>query len=225
MPPLIAPLYGGKDAYAFLGMLIGRGDIEAQTWLQQQFGTLYGPDELTWRKAVQRGFQPGTSFGKAGALGSAAAPAFDSANAAAWAAGQPLEAVFRADSTLYDGRFANLGWLQELPDAMGDLPTHDWMVCIEVLEELARAGEAEARCAQLEAASDALADALPGLWLLFCGPESLPLLEAQLAKAEQQEQAARDQQALLVDLLAGQGQIRTFLAELSRAARATGVYK
>lgn len=52
---------------------------------------------------------------------------------------------------------------------------------------------------------------------------SLPLLETQLAKAEQQEQAARDQQALLVDLLAGQGQIRTFLAELSRAARATGV--
>jgi type IV pilus assembly protein PilO len=52
---------------------------------------------------------------------------------------------------------------------------------------------------------------------------SLPLLETQLAKAEQQEQAARDQQALLVELLAGQGQIRTFLAELSRAARATGV--
>ena len=35
---------------------------------------------------------------------------------------------------------ADLG--QELPEAMGDLPTHDWMVCIEGLEELARAGEA-----------------------------------------------------------------------------------
>jgi type IV pilus assembly protein PilO len=52
---------------------------------------------------------------------------------------------------------------------------------------------------------------------------SLPLLEQQLAKAEQQERTAQEQQSLLVDLLAGQGQIRTFLAELSRAARATGV--
>lgn len=52
---------------------------------------------------------------------------------------------------------------------------------------------------------------------------SLPLLEQQLAKAEQQERTAQEQQALLVDLLAGQGQIRTFLAELSRAALATGV--
>ena len=120
--PLIAPLYGGKDAYAFLGMLIGRGDIDAQAWLQQQFGTLYGPDELTWRKAVQRGFQPGTSFAKSGeAAVIAPAPAFDSANAAAWAAGESLEAVFRIDSTLYDGRFANLGWLQELPDPMTKL--------------------------------------------------------------------------------------------------------
>jgi len=26
-----------------------------------------------------------------------------------------LEIVFRPDPTIYDGRFANLGWLQELP--------------------------------------------------------------------------------------------------------------
>src|SRR5438477_9666079 len=30
-------------------------------------------------------------------------------------AGSSLEVVFRPDPTLYDGRFANNGWLQELP--------------------------------------------------------------------------------------------------------------
>jgi len=52
---------------------------------------------------------------------------------------------------------------------------------------------------------------------------SLPLLEGQLAKAEEQERSMQEQQALLVKLLAGKGQIQTFLAQLSRIAVATGV--
>jgi type IV pilus assembly protein PilO len=51
----------------------------------------------------------------------------------------------------------------------------------------------------------------------------LPLLEGQLAKAEEQERSMQEQQALLVKLLAGKGQIQTFLAQLSRIAVATGV--
>lgn len=120
--PLIAPLYGGHDAYAFLGMLIGRGEIDAQSWIKQQFGASYGPDELTWRTAVQRGFQPGTSFARAGVLpANQPAVAFDGAAAAAWQSGDDLEVGFRVDATLYDGRFANMGWLQELPDPMTKL--------------------------------------------------------------------------------------------------------
>jgi type IV pilus assembly protein PilO len=52
---------------------------------------------------------------------------------------------------------------------------------------------------------------------------TLPLLEGQLAKAEEQERSMQEQQALLVKLLAGKGQIQTFLAQLSRIAMATGV--
>lgn len=52
---------------------------------------------------------------------------------------------------------------------------------------------------------------------------TLPLLEGQLAKAEEQERSMQEQQALLVKLLAGKGQIQTFLAQLSRIAVATGV--
>jgi MoCo/4Fe-4S cofactor protein with predicted Tat translocation signal len=120
--PLIAPLYNGQDACGFLGMLIGRGEIEAQSWIRQQFGATFGPDELTWRTAVQRGFQPGTSFSRSRETAVIApAPRFDAAAAKVWAKGDALEAVFRIDTTLYDGRFANLGWLQELPDPMTKL--------------------------------------------------------------------------------------------------------
>lgn len=120
--PLIAPLYDGVDAYAFLGMLIGRGQVDAQSWIRQEFTRAYGPDELTWRKAVQRGFHPGTSLVRAeGPAGNAPALAVDAGTLAAWQEGQPLEVNFRADATLYDGRYANLGWLQELPDPMTKL--------------------------------------------------------------------------------------------------------
>jgi len=52
---------------------------------------------------------------------------------------------------------------------------------------------------------------------------SLPLLERQLAKSQDQERAAKSQRALLVSLLAGQREINTFLAQLSRLAVANGV--
>ena len=53
--------------------------------------------------------------------GSAAAPKAVSANVAlppAAAAGTGLEIIFRRDATIYDGRFANNGWLQETPKPM-----------------------------------------------------------------------------------------------------------
>ena len=53
--------------------------------------------------------------------------------------------------------------------------------------------------------------------------DSLPLLEAQLKQSDQSLNRAKRQQALLVDLVAGRGQIQTFLAQLSRIAAASGV--
>ena len=53
--------------------------------------------------------------------------------------------------------------------------------------------------------------------------DTLPLLEAQLKQSDQALSEAMQQQALLVDLLAGRGQIQTFLAQLSRISSASGV--
>ena len=53
--------------------------------------------------------------------------------------------------------------------------------------------------------------------------QNLPILRQQLLKAEQEQQRLLDQQSMLVDLIAGQDRIATFLALLEQEATATGV--
>jgi Fe-S-cluster-containing dehydrogenase component len=67
--------------------------------------------EKNWRKWLHDGFIAGTAF-----TPSAAAIAADVATRlTASAAIDGVEINFRRDETIYDGRFANNGWLQELP--------------------------------------------------------------------------------------------------------------
>lgn len=53
--------------------------------------------------------------------------------------------------------------------------------------------------------------------------DTLPVLEAQLKHSDQALEEVMQQQALLVNLVAGRGQIQTFLAQLSRISAASGV--
>ena len=53
--------------------------------------------------------------------------------------------------------------------------------------------------------------------------DTLPLLEAQLKQSDKTLGDVMQQQALLVDLVAGRGQIQTFLAQLSRISVVCGV--
>ena len=53
--------------------------------------------------------------------------------------------------------------------------------------------------------------------------QSLPLIEARVKQEQQKLVAAEQQQDLVVNLVAGRGQIKTFLAQLSRTATETGV--
>ena len=71
--------------------------------------------ERTWRRWLHDGFIPGTAF-TAGAV-TAAAPGAP-AHLAHPVRPSPIAGIevnFRRDPTIYDGRFANNGWLQELP--------------------------------------------------------------------------------------------------------------
>ena len=52
---------------------------------------------------------------------------------------------------------------------------------------------------------------------------SLPTLKLQRTKTDGELEKAQQQQSLLVELVAGRGEIKTFLAQLSRVSQATGI--
>ncbi|BBL75808.1 4Fe-4S dicluster domain-containing protein [Methylomagnum ishizawai] len=112
--PLIAPLYGGHSAHELMGLLSGRpglADYEAVRghWRDRQAG----PDfEDFWRGALRAGVVPATA---SAVLDLALRPDFTDDLAPPSIPPAGLEIRFRPDPHLYDGRYANNGWLQELP--------------------------------------------------------------------------------------------------------------
>ena len=121
--PLIEPLYDGKSAHellsAFLDETPRKGyDVVKESWRAAR--PAEADFEAFWRKALHDGFVPGT----AGATKVFPVRLSEVAAAlAAAAASKPsdLEVVFRPDPSLLDGRFANNGWLQELPKPLSKL--------------------------------------------------------------------------------------------------------
>jgi len=69
--------------------------------------------ERTWRRWLHDGYIAGTAFSGTGRTGATGATSATSATGATPITG--FEVNFRRDPTIYDGRFANNGWLQELP--------------------------------------------------------------------------------------------------------------
>src|SRR5215471_11999939 len=72
--------------------------------------------ESWWRKCLHDGFIPNTALQtKTASLKSDLANSIQTAATAQTPAPNTVEIVFRPDPSIYDGRFANNGWLQELP--------------------------------------------------------------------------------------------------------------
>jgi molybdopterin-containing oxidoreductase family iron-sulfur binding subunit len=112
--PLIQPLYSGRSGYQLLQMLTEQPELSAHDivkgyWATQHTGTDF---EAWWRRAIHDGIVPETAAAlrtptiRGGALATPAQPRRLEGK---------LEVIFRPDPTIYDGRFANNGWLQELP--------------------------------------------------------------------------------------------------------------
>ena len=136
--PQIQPLYGGKSAHENITTLSDRQerngyDVVREYWMAGGAGKAGGTTspaqpaspaptaaeafEKTWRKWLHDGFIAGTAFTPVtpAIAGGAASPA------TAAQAADGVEVNFRRDPTIYDGRFANNGWLQELPKPMTKL--------------------------------------------------------------------------------------------------------
>jgi len=112
--PLIQPLYGGRSAHDVLTVFTGRPERTAydavrEYWQSQPQAS--GQDfEAFWRKALHDGVIPGTAAAEVSVSAGGAIPAPAGGDRA-----DGLEVSFAADPTVYDGRFANNPWLQELP--------------------------------------------------------------------------------------------------------------
>ncbi|MDO8677320.1 MAG: TAT-variant-translocated molybdopterin oxidoreductase [Acidobacteriota bacterium] len=121
--PLIQPLYGGKSAHEVIATLSDRPerngyDVVREFWsAQPQGSTDAAVFEKTWRKWLHDGLIVGSAF-------TPVTPAVAGDAASRTTAAQAADGVevnFRRDPTIYDGRFANNGWLQELPKPMTKL--------------------------------------------------------------------------------------------------------
>jgi molybdopterin-containing oxidoreductase family iron-sulfur binding subunit len=78
-----------------------------------------GDFETGWRKALHDGWIDGTAFDKTAKAGGASAGS--SFKVSAPSSKDSIEIIFRPDPTVYDGRWANVGWLQELPKPVTNL--------------------------------------------------------------------------------------------------------
>jgi MoCo/4Fe-4S cofactor protein with predicted Tat translocation signal len=124
--PLILPLFGGRSAVEVLGLMVGGKDrpgyeIVQETWKQ----TLGEADfEKKWNRVLHDGLLSGSELPEV-VPGSGAQPLASLAGALAKGGGSAgaggLEVVFVPSPSLHDGRFANDGWLQELPDPLTKL--------------------------------------------------------------------------------------------------------
>lgn len=116
--PLIEPLYDGKSAHEILAAVLGwsavkSGEVVKAAWQKRH------PDgfEAFWRRALHDGVVAGTALAPKSLVPRKDVPA---STAAAPPAGV-FELVLRPDPGIFDGRFANSGWLQEMPKPLTKL--------------------------------------------------------------------------------------------------------
>ncbi len=120
--PLILPLYNGKShieiLQAFLKDPVKSGhDIVRDLWRARGLAGTPGADfEKKWRRALHDGVVPGTEA-PAKKVALRPLPAQEEKNPDSLG----TEIVFRPDPGIYDGQFANNGWLQELPKPLTKL--------------------------------------------------------------------------------------------------------
>ena len=114
--PLVEPLYGSISAHQLLDAFVqlparSAYELVRATWRQSNPSNTF---EAQWRSLLSAGATPG--------VGGELTPPRDASGAAAPSAApsvmpteKHLEILFRPDPSVLDGRYANNGWLQELP--------------------------------------------------------------------------------------------------------------
>jgi MoCo/4Fe-4S cofactor protein with predicted Tat translocation signal len=116
--PLIAPLYSSKSTHEFLSAIAGQPDLSGYTIVREAWKKRLGDAEYErrWNRTIHDGLladsasKPRTVEWK-----------FHAASAKSPSPARGMELTFAGDPTIGDGRWANNGWLQELPKPLTKL--------------------------------------------------------------------------------------------------------
>ncbi len=113
--PLIAPLYAGRSLHELVALLAGSEPTTDYERVRAHWRGVAGADgfEALWSRALHEGVVPDTAFATRQPT-VAVQPLADAGHEDGGEAGA-LELAFAPDASVWDGRFANNGWLQELP--------------------------------------------------------------------------------------------------------------
>jgi molybdopterin-containing oxidoreductase family iron-sulfur binding subunit len=117
--PLIEPLYHSRSAYELLDLLLSAEPRSGHDIVQAYWSAHHGEEGFAafWQTSLHDGFVAGSAL-PARSVTVLPEAAIQPPEAPAT---EGLEINFRPDPTLWDGRYANNGWLQELPKPLTKL--------------------------------------------------------------------------------------------------------
>jgi molybdopterin-containing oxidoreductase family iron-sulfur binding subunit len=118
--PLILPLFGGKTTSEVLGLMVVDKDRPGYDIVRDTWKPIIGEAEFDkkWNRVLHDGLLAGSELTEVAPSGKADAFA---GLAGVSGSANGLEIVFVPSPALHDGRYANDGWLQELPDPLTKL--------------------------------------------------------------------------------------------------------
>lgn len=115
--PLIAPLFEGISDLEFLARIGGLNTATGYDIVRETFATYSNGGEEVWKKFLHAGYLAGTEAKPVSAtLNASSVTQAVSAVKVTSLSKDNLEVVLFKDYRVDDGRYANNGWLQELPD-------------------------------------------------------------------------------------------------------------
>ena len=114
--PLIAPIYGTKSPHELLAALGGKADAKGYDIVRATYQALGGTNAQTfWETSLNAGVVANTAAPRI-------TPTLAALNLGAGAgAGGEYEVVYQPDTKVWDGSYANNGWLQELPHSISKI--------------------------------------------------------------------------------------------------------
>ncbi|MEO5930451.1 MAG: TAT-variant-translocated molybdopterin oxidoreductase, partial [Candidatus Kapaibacterium sp.] len=149
--PLIAPMYGGKSSHDIIAALLGQSGVSVYDLVRNYWkgsgstasastgsdssvlagksgvagksgARMQGDFGKGWQKALFDGFVAGTAFAPKGlSLKGDLVASLPKPAPVVAAGGNTLDIIFRPDPSIHDGRYANNGWLQEVPKPLSKL--------------------------------------------------------------------------------------------------------